>query len=291
MASAVRTIWTERKKVDTQIIRNKRILLADDTYCTRRITQQRLLNDGHDVVLATSGAEALKLLKSEDFDAVFLDFSLGDMKGTEVFQYYQFDRLDTAPTFFLTADTSDESRALMKKVGASGILYKPSNNTQLRQAIAKVCEDSDDEPAENITQGAEKTQGPEATKQATVYIDQQVIRNLRKVADRAGFVEELLRRAARDIEQDSAMLITSLGDCDPKEVCEKAHQLCNSALAIGAAPLAKSTTKLMHMDPTMIKLTAQNWVVEITQIASKTLAQLEKIVNDPLVGDGEKRSS
>ena len=67
---------------------------------------QMLEGDGHSVVAVESGEAALEALASADFDLVFLDFNMHDIDGASVYEAYRFGRLNPAPTYFVTADTS-----------------------------------------------------------------------------------------------------------------------------------------------------------------------------------------
>jgi signal transduction histidine kinase/CheY-like chemotaxis protein/HAMP domain-containing protein len=65
-------------------LRGKRVLVVDDEPAVARLIAEQL--EPYDVraTIVTSGEEAIRLLRSEEFDAMTLDILLGDMSGFEV---------------------------------------------------------------------------------------------------------------------------------------------------------------------------------------------------------------
>lgn len=72
--SQTRTVWMEPAKV----------LVVDDHADTVIALKMLLAGIGHDVVTATSGAEALEVAALERPELVLLDIQLGDMRGEVV---------------------------------------------------------------------------------------------------------------------------------------------------------------------------------------------------------------
>src|SRR6476646_5966345 len=62
----------------------QRILVVDDEPGIRQAIEMLLSFDGHKIVTAGSGEEALQKFKPELFDVVFTDFSMAGMKGDEL---------------------------------------------------------------------------------------------------------------------------------------------------------------------------------------------------------------
>jgi CheY-like chemotaxis protein len=67
-----------------------RVLLVEDESISRFQLTQFLTDAGYTVIPVASGEEALKLLQSENFDAVLTDFKLaGDVTGTDVLEAFE----------------------------------------------------------------------------------------------------------------------------------------------------------------------------------------------------------
>jgi two-component system, sensor histidine kinase and response regulator len=59
------------------------ILLAEDNLVNQRVALRILEKEGHRVVVANNGVEALKALDGQDFDAVLMDLQMPEMGGFE----------------------------------------------------------------------------------------------------------------------------------------------------------------------------------------------------------------
>src|SRR3546814_17582962 len=95
-----------------------------------------LESDKHQVISVDSGHGALEALASADFDVVFLDFNMQDIDGATVYETYRFGRLQTAPTYFVTADTSTLPARRLEALGEAGGIYKPVTFDKLRAEMA-----------------------------------------------------------------------------------------------------------------------------------------------------------
>jgi CheY-like chemotaxis protein len=87
-----------------------RVLVVDDEAAVGR-TIQRLLGDRHDVVVVTSGLQAIDLLEAGgDFDVVLCDMSMPDVTGMEVFTRSTASRPELAPRFVFMTGGSFHAR-------------------------------------------------------------------------------------------------------------------------------------------------------------------------------------
>jgi response regulator RpfG family c-di-GMP phosphodiesterase len=113
------------------------ILLVDD-YEPNLISLEAVLdNDDWNLIKATSGMEALKLLLENDIALVLLDVQMPEMDGFEVAEMMRKNpRTQTVPIVFLTA-ISKEDKYIYKgyQAGAVDYLCKPINPTILRSKV------------------------------------------------------------------------------------------------------------------------------------------------------------
>jgi PAS domain S-box-containing protein len=94
---------------------------------------------GHELVTASSGAEALRiLLHRDDFAAILLDVQMPNMDGFETASVIkQRERTSTIPIIFLTAISKDEGHVWRGyEVGAVDYVTKPLNADVLRAKVA-----------------------------------------------------------------------------------------------------------------------------------------------------------
>lgn len=119
----------------------KRILIADDIESNREILGD-LLEKEYDILYASDGEEALKVLRGNkgEIDLVILDLYMPGMNGREVITEMQVDDdLMTIPVIFLTVDQDAELDCL--KIGAMDFIPKPYPDIEIVKArIAKCIE-------------------------------------------------------------------------------------------------------------------------------------------------------
>src|SRR5436190_1948202 len=121
------------------IVRDKKVMVADDTATQRLIMLEMLTADGHDVTCTCSGSEALDVLEHETFDIIFLDVRMGDVNGLDALKMYRLSVRDPSPVYFMTVDSSEKLAKALMDAGAAGVLLKPTALVDIRRAIAKSC--------------------------------------------------------------------------------------------------------------------------------------------------------
>jgi len=112
------------------------ILIIDDERSIRLTTSVALEAEGHYVETAEDGALALKRIKEESFDLVFLDLRLGDEDGLDILQKIMALRPQALVTIF-TAHGSIPTAVKATQLGAFDYLEKPFTPDQLRAILIK----------------------------------------------------------------------------------------------------------------------------------------------------------
>jgi DNA-binding response OmpR family regulator len=124
------------------------ILVVDDEPDIRQLVQLNLELDGHRVITAANGHEALALLADEVPDVMLLDLNMPDLDGWAVLQKIK-DDADTdvsrIPVLMLTAYDTADNRVRGGIEGAIRYLTKPFSPTVLRDEIRDAIE-GDPEP-------------------------------------------------------------------------------------------------------------------------------------------------
>jgi len=112
-----------------------RLLVVDDREDNLFSIETILERDGYEIVKATSGRTALKiLLKEQDFSLILMDVQMPDMNGIETASLiYEREKLREIPIIFITAHNHGEE-LLFKgyKMGGVDYIYKPINPELLR---------------------------------------------------------------------------------------------------------------------------------------------------------------
>ena len=112
------------------------ILIVDDEKSIRLTTSLALEAEGHYVETAEDGSLALKRIKEENFDLVFLDLRLGDEDGLEILQKIVAMKPQQLVTIF-TAHASISTAVKATQLGAFDYLEKPFTPDQLRTIVIK----------------------------------------------------------------------------------------------------------------------------------------------------------
>ena len=109
------------------------ILVVDDNTRNIQVIGQMLVSSGYKVSFATSGAEALEILKTEnEFDLVLLDILMPGMDGFGVCRKMKENEISAGiPIIFLTAKSDKESVVKGLEMGANDYVIKPFNDDEL----------------------------------------------------------------------------------------------------------------------------------------------------------------
>jgi two-component system sensor histidine kinase/response regulator len=117
------------------------LLVVDDDAGNRDVLSRRLKRQGHRVVTASSGPEALQLMRETEFDAVLLDIMMPDMDGYEVLGHVKGDsRLRHVPVIMISAIDEVQSVVRCIDAGAEDYLAKPFDPTLLRARLGAALE-------------------------------------------------------------------------------------------------------------------------------------------------------
>ncbi len=117
-----------------------KILIADDDTVLRSELAGLLREDGHEVVGAADGGEALRLVERESFDAALLDLRMPKASGLEVLHRLRVTRPSTAVVVITGRGTIDAAVEAMK-AGAIDFVEKPYEVDALRRTLRTVREE------------------------------------------------------------------------------------------------------------------------------------------------------
>jgi len=111
-----------------------RILIAEDEESLRRFVARALMIDGHEVVEAGDGAEALDYVKTEGFDLLLSDIRMPIMDGIALATATA-ELVPQMPILLMTGFAEQRERAepLMRIV--VDVVEKPFTLPQIRQAV------------------------------------------------------------------------------------------------------------------------------------------------------------
>jgi len=113
------------------------ILIVDDNTQNIQVIGKILWQQNYNVIFATSGDEALSVLKSDDaFDLILLDILMPKMNGFEVCsKIREQTSLANIPIIFLTAKADKESVVEGFRKGANDYVAKPFHEEELLMRV------------------------------------------------------------------------------------------------------------------------------------------------------------
>lgn len=106
-----------------------RILVVDDEKTITDLVGIYLRNEGYDVTLAYTGADAARLILEREFDLAVLDIMLPDVDGFELLRTIRTER--TYPVIMLTARDSQADKIEGLSLGADDYMVKPFRPLEL----------------------------------------------------------------------------------------------------------------------------------------------------------------
>lgn len=106
-----------------------RILIIDDEAPIRRVLRDILENENYKVDDASTGMDALQLVKDQDFDAVFCDIKMPEMDGIETLEAIR--KESDVPVIMLSGHGTIETAVEAIKKGAFDFIPKPPDLNRL----------------------------------------------------------------------------------------------------------------------------------------------------------------
>jgi CheY-like chemotaxis protein len=114
--------------------RSLRILVVDDEPSARDVVSQYLRNDGHHVLTANNGSDAMQRVMSEDLDLVITDHGMPGMDGLQLASAVH--RVDPSKSVILL--TGFAFGPEQQPVSVNCVLKKPLVREELRGALRRV---------------------------------------------------------------------------------------------------------------------------------------------------------
>ncbi len=118
-----------------------RILLAEDNAVNQRVVLRLLEKQGHSLVIASNGLEAVEAFEAEEFDVVLMDVQMPQMGGfeaTAVIREKERNRAGRIPIIALTAHAMKGDRERCLDAGMDDYVSKPIQAKELFETIDRV---------------------------------------------------------------------------------------------------------------------------------------------------------
>ena len=142
MKSAVRVVETGSilPEPEESALKNKKILVAEDSITSRTLVKNILETAGYQVVTAVDGADAFAQVRQGEFDLVVSDVDMPRMNGFELTTAIRADKkLGELPVVLVTALESREDRERGIDAGANAYIVKANfDQSNLLEVIKKL---------------------------------------------------------------------------------------------------------------------------------------------------------
>lgn len=115
-----------------------RVLVVDDDKINQFVINKHLIKWGFEVMIASSGMEALALIESKSFQMVLMDLNMPEMDGAEVtkrIRAMQDPYFKTVPILAYSAIVDNKEKAI--KLGMTDYASKPVNPVELQSKMVK----------------------------------------------------------------------------------------------------------------------------------------------------------
>ncbi len=115
------------------------ILLVEDNVVNQRVAVRMLEKHGHCVTVASNGLQAIKALKAESFDLVFMDVQMPEMGGFDATERIRAEHLGGAhiPVIAMTAHALPRDRERCLAAGMDDYISKPLRAAALIELVEK----------------------------------------------------------------------------------------------------------------------------------------------------------
>lgn len=120
-----------------------KILVVEDSHSMRAYLTTMIESDdqsgGLEIVEASSGFEALKLLPHHSFDAILTDINMPDINGLELVSFLKnHPQYREIPIMVISTEGSEEDRRRAAALGAEDYLVKPFEPEELTEKLKKL---------------------------------------------------------------------------------------------------------------------------------------------------------
>lgn len=124
-------------------VKRRVILVVEDEQLVLQVTEMILVDLGHEVHVATSGAQALEQIEAQQgqFDLVIIDQGLPDLDGISVAKQ-AITRFPELRFILATGYASDDVVEGAREAGIAHVLDKPYDVEQLAEAVGGVLGDT-----------------------------------------------------------------------------------------------------------------------------------------------------
>ncbi len=212
--------------------RRYKILLAEDNLVNVKVATGLLSKQGHTVVVARDGKQAVAAVERQSFDVILMDVQMPDMDGfqaTAAIRELEKQTGRRTPIIALTAHALKGGRERCLTAGMDGYVAKPIRPEELYETL------------ELLASSAAEGEQDKARDVQSVHAEPEVYSRkvgLRHTGGDEGLLEEVIAIFLEYSPGQMEKLEKALDAGDAQEVERLAHALKGSTASIGAQPMS-----------------------------------------------------
>ena len=125
------------EKIKITPISDIRLLVVDDDEMSRNLLERRINNLGYENIdTAASGNQAFDLMKSHEYDLVFLDVIMPDLDGIGLLKKIRSDNeLESTSVIMISSNSNQDVITECRNLGANNYVVKPYHYSLIKNAI------------------------------------------------------------------------------------------------------------------------------------------------------------
>ena len=212
-----------------------RVLAVDDYEANRLLMSELLRAQNIEVVVASSGEEALELWRDQHFDMIFMDIQMPGMDGIATTGKIRDEETGhRTPIIALTAHVGTEEKSRLLSAGLDDYLSKPVSETQLTHTVKRWMEVyTPSEPEQLVTLA-----GPR-------LVD--IGESLSLANQDPNLARDLLRMLLKGLHEDEQELSRMHQESDCQGLFERVHRLHGGCCYCGVPRLRAATEQLQEL--------------------------------------------
>jgi CheY-like chemotaxis protein/HPt (histidine-containing phosphotransfer) domain-containing protein len=218
-----------------------KILVVDDNVINLNVATGLLQLCQITVETATSGKDAIKLVKQNQYDIVFMDYRMPEMNGVEAAKIIRSLGI-TVPIIALTASAITGAREMMLENGMVDFLTKPIIRSELKSILKKWIPAEkllDAPPVARIIEITENEEEKEFWEKVRQIKEISLATGLDRIQGQRNVYKRMLRLMVDDINKSDKNLNKFLEEEDMRNFQVEVHGIKGSLASIGAMDLSE----------------------------------------------------
>ena len=230
---------------DIDHARGARVLLVEDNEINQEVAIGQLEDAELFVDLAENGADAVRMVRENDYDVVLMDMQMPVMDGVEATRVIRSDpRFSDLPIIAMTANALVSDREMCLEAGMNDHIAKPIDPDQLFGVLLRWIKRPGDGMAAKAAPAKSASEPKEAEDSGPLVVDGiDVASALKRTGGNRKRYETLLRRFAQQQAGATQEIRKSLSMGDAATAERIAHSLKGASGTLGAAALSEAAAK------------------------------------------------